>query len=118
MDYNATANVSESFYVKNFSEIVNITGSEGFKNWTAQYTNIDPNNFDLELVNPDTNKTNVIMFYNGTHKAYYSIATGKDSDMKITEINDKNSKLVYSKSNTNQNYFKIVNKSGRTAYHI
>ncbi len=118
MDYNATAKVSESFYIKNFSEIANITVFEGFKNWTAKYTNVDPNNFDLELVNPNTNKTNVIMFYNGTHKAYYSIATGKDSDMKIKGINDGNSNLVYSKSNTNQNYFKIVNKAGRTAYDI
>ena len=101
-DFNSSPNVIESFKVNNFSEIPNIFASNDFKMCVAKHTNIDMDNFSWELVNSDTNETNVIMFYdNSQEKIYFSLKTKKDIPNKSSSILSVNNK------------FKIVNNAGR-----
>jgi hypothetical protein len=106
-DYNSSPNIIESFRVNNFSEISNIFASNEFKMYVAKHSNIDMDNFSWELVNSDTDETNVIKFYyNSQKKIYFSLKTKKDISNKSGSIISVNNK------------FKIFNNAGRTTHDI
>ena len=106
-----------SFYVDDFSEIVDALGSKEVKNWIENHTDVDPNNFNfarIEAKNLD-DKSNFIKFYDkNNHEIYYTITPGSTSVVKSNV--EKTGKVLLPQ--TGPNHFRIVNGLTKTVNRV
>lgn len=106
-----------SFYVDDFSEIVDVIGSKEVKNWIGNHTDVDPDNFKfvrIEEKNLD-DKSYFIKFYDqNKDEIYYTITPGSTSVVESSF--DKSRSILLPQ--IGPNHFRIVNGLGKTVNRV
>lgn len=114
---NPTQSNIGSFYVDDFSKIVDAIESKEVKNWIGNHTDVDPNNFNFARIEKKNlnDKSNFIRFYDkNNHEIYYTITPGSTS---VIESNVEKSRSVLLPQ-IGPNHFRIVNSLGKTVDYV